>query len=94
MSNTIDTNNRILCEHATLPADSELPVAAQPPQLEDAVPRPEVAGGLDNIPEALIPDSQAAADELDHSGLDVVLPDEDEAPAGAESKCAEKWGPL
>ena len=61
------------------PADSELPAVAPPPSVEEVVPHPCEAGGVANIPEELLSPSQQAADEIDHAGMDVVLPDEDRA---------------
>ena len=65
---------------ATPPAASELPLAQPPPALAEVTPPVELqARGLDNIPEEALPAAARREDELDHAGLDVELPDEDQA---------------
>lgn len=64
------------------PATSEVPAAEPPPQRENVVPHVNVAGGVDNMPEDLLPPDQQLLDELNHAGLDEVLPGEDQAPRG------------
>jgi hypothetical protein len=61
------------------PPDSELPEAAPPPTTQQVVRPPGVAGGLDNIPEELLSPDEQLNDELDHAGMDQVLPGEDQA---------------
>ncbi len=78
---------------------TEIPASERPPHLEQVVPPPSTAGGLENIPEELLSASEAASDELDHAGLDSQLPAEDQAPPSAaqnEEKHAAKetWGRL
>ena len=83
---------------ASVLSHSDIPPSSPPPEIDEVVPGPGAAGGLDNIPEALLSATEAAAEELDHAGLDVVLPDEDQAPAAAteghQTKSPEKWGHI
>ena len=60
------------------PADSEIPAAAPPPELDEVTPRPGEAGGVANMPEDVLSASERLGDELDHAGLDVELPQEDQ----------------
>jgi len=62
------------------PPTSELPAAEPAPEREAVVPHPNVAGGLDNIPEEMLPLREQFLDELNHAGLDEILPGEDQAP--------------
>ena len=62
------------------PPTSEVPEAEAAPEREVVVPHPNVAGGLDNIPEDMLPGDEQVQDELDHAGMDEVLPGEDRAP--------------
>lgn len=62
------------------PPTSEVPASEPAPERETVVPHPNVAGGLDNIPEDMLPVELQLLDELDHTGLDQVLPGEDRAP--------------
>ena len=78
---------------------TEIPASEPPAHIEDVLPGPGAAGGLENIPEDLLTDSEAARDELDHAGMDVELPAEDEAPLTAaqdqeEIRVKESWGRL
>jgi hypothetical protein len=61
------------------PPDSELPEVAPPPTAAQVVRPPQAAGGLDNIPEDVLSPSEQLSDELDHAGMDQVLPGEDQA---------------
>ena len=63
-------------EHAEAWA-SEIPPSATPPAIAQVVPHPAVEGGMDNIPEELLSADERLVEELDHAGLDQVLPDED-----------------
>jgi hypothetical protein len=63
-------------------ATSDVPPAMPAESAEALRPHPAAsAGGLDNLPEDLLPGDEQAKDELDHSGLDIELPDEDRARA-------------
>jgi hypothetical protein len=62
------------------PPTSEVPEAEPAPERETVVPHPNVAGGLDNIPEDMLASDEQLQDELDHAGMDAVLPGEDRAP--------------
>jgi hypothetical protein len=64
------------------PATSEVPAAESAPLRESVVPYEGVAGGVDNLPEDLLPPDEQLLDELNHAGLDEVLPGEDRAPRG------------
>jgi hypothetical protein len=64
----------------TPPPTSDLPEAEPAPERDAVVPHPNVAGGLDNIPEEILPTDERVQDELDHAGMDEVLPGEDRAP--------------
>ena len=64
------------------PATSEVPAAESAPLRESVVPNESVAGGVDNIPEDLLPPDEQLLDELNHAGMDEVLPGEDRAPRG------------
>lgn len=64
------------------PPDSDLPPAAPPPHVGTTVPPPGAGASLDNIPEECLAPSERAADELDHAGMDAVLPGEDQAREG------------
>ena len=76
-------------DEPTPPPASDLPPCEPAPIEELAVPHPAVAfGGLDNIPEKLLSENEQVADELDHAGLDQVLPGEDRAHPTAETKSA------
>jgi len=71
----------------TPPPTSDVPPCEPPPLAELVVPHPTVAfGGMDNIPEELLPASEQAADELDHAGLEQELPGEDRAHIPTEPK--------
>jgi hypothetical protein len=71
----------------TPPPASDVPPCEPAPIEELVVPHPAVAfGGLDNIPEKLLSDNEQLADELDHAGLDQVLPGEDRAHPVADTK--------
>lgn len=64
--------------------DSDVPPSAPPPATGGVVPPPVAgAGGIENIPEDLLPEAQRIEDELNYAGLDVTLPGEDRAPADA-----------
>jgi hypothetical protein len=70
----------VVDEPTAPPPVSELPPDEPPPRAASVVPAPEAAaGGLDNIPEELLSAAERAQDELDHAGLDAVLPGEDQA---------------
>jgi len=63
-----------------LPAGSEVPACEPTPVAELVVPHPAAPfGGMDNMPEALMPKGVQVADELDYAGLEQVLPGEDRA---------------
>src|SRR5688572_5948775 len=50
---------------------SEVPPAAPAPSIEEVVPPPVAgAGGVENIPEELVPEDKRVEEELDHAGLD------------------------
>jgi hypothetical protein len=93
----MDTRSQIwLSQHAQ---HTEIPASEMPPQLENVLPGPGAAGGLENIPEELLTASEATRDEIDHAGLDVELPAEDQAPLSAaqdqeEVRVKESWGRL
>jgi hypothetical protein len=73
----------------TPPPASDVPACEPPPIEELVVPHPAVAfGGLDNIPEKLLSDNEQLADELDHAGLDQVLPGEDRAHPTTDAKAS------
>jgi len=75
-----------LAEPAPPPA-SDVPACEPAPVEELVVPHATVAfGGLDNIPEKLLSENEQLADELDHAGLDQVLPGEDRAHPVPDSK--------
>ena len=98
MSTTLQTSSRAHFEHDGR-SHSEIPASEPPPHLEQVLPPPGTAGGLENIPEELLSKSEAASDELDHAGLDSQLPAEDQAPpstAQNEDRHAAKetWGHL
>lgn len=63
--------------HAEQPA-SEIPPAMPAESIDELRPHPAAcAGGLDNIPEDLLPEDEQVKDELNHAGLDAELPGED-----------------
>lgn len=66
----------------TFPPTSDVPVCEPTPLAELVVPHPCAPfGGMDNVPEALMPLGQQVADELDYGGLEQELPGEDGARA-------------
>jgi hypothetical protein len=67
------------------PPSSAVPPAAPPPSIEEVVPPPGAgAGGVENIPEELLPADKQVEDELNHAGLDITVPGEDRADAEDE----------
>ena len=71
----------------TPPPASDVPACEPAPIEELVVPHPAVAfGGIDNIPEKLLSENEQLADELDHAGLDQVLPGEDRAHPPVDTK--------
>jgi hypothetical protein len=69
--------------HGVVPPDSELPPVEPEVSALDVVPHPAAdAGGVDNLPEELLSDTERLADQLDHARLDVELPGEDQARLG------------
>jgi len=73
----------------TPPPASDVPACEPAPMEELVVPHPAVAfGGLDNIPEKLLSANEQLADELDHAGLDQVLPGEDRAHPTTNAKAS------
>ncbi len=71
----------------TPPPVSDVPACEPVPIEELVVPHPAVAfGGVDNIPEKLLSENERLADELDHAGLDQVLPGEDRAHPAVDTK--------
>ena len=66
--------------HAAVPPDSELPPVEPEVSALEVVPYPAAdAGGVDNLPEELLSETERFADQLDHARLDVELPGEDQA---------------
>src|SRR5947209_2127623 len=67
------------------PPSSDVPPAARAPSIEDVVP-PQTAGagGVENMPEELLSESQQLDDEINHAGLEIELPEEDRADAEDE----------
>ena len=77
--------SRAIRDTAHLPPSSEVPPCEPPPLAELVVPHPVAAfGGMDNVPEELLPPGRQVADELDHAGLEAELPEEDRAHLPAE----------
>ncbi|HXE54254.1 MAG TPA: hypothetical protein VN541_14620 [Tepidisphaeraceae bacterium] len=77
----VRTSGRDGLETAIRPATSEVPPALPAEFLEELRPHPAASqGGLDNIPEDLLPPAEQLKDELNHAGLDAELPEEDRAP--------------
>ena len=67
-------------EDHIVPPTSDLPACEPPPLAEVVVPHPCVRfGGVDNIPEDLLPKNEQVEDELNHAGMAQELPGEDRA---------------
>jgi len=72
---------------AAMPPTSEVPVCEPTPLAELVAPHPTAPfGGMDNVPEALMPEAVQVSDELDYAGLEQELPGEDRAHAPAEPR--------
>jgi hypothetical protein len=66
--------------HGVVPPGSELPPVEPEVSALEVVPHPAAdAGGVDNLPEELLSDTERLEDQLDHARLDVELPGEDQA---------------
>jgi hypothetical protein len=80
------------------PADSELPACEPAPHLDEVLPPPEdEVSGLENVAEELLPAAERARDELNHVGMDVELPGEDQAPLETDEvqrEPPETWGRI
>jgi hypothetical protein len=61
---------------------SEVPASASGVSIAEVVPHPAVEGGVDDLPKELFSPDERLTDELDHAGLDQVLPEEDHVRAG------------
>jgi len=70
-----------------IPPDSEIPPVFPAPHLEEVLPEAdEEAGGMNNVPEEMLAEDEQVEDELNHLGMEVELPGEDEATLEADQE--------
>jgi hypothetical protein len=60
-------------------SDPDEPLTPPPPTAEELSSMPAGAGGLEDLPDELLPESEQVKEEINHAGLDVDLPGQEQA---------------
>ena len=72
------------------PMDQDTSAVPQRPTAAELAPPPGAgSGGVENIPDEALPKSKQIEEELNHAGLDIALPGEDQARAGSAGESSD-----